>query len=521
MSSNTVGVQGDVQSPAAKRRRVEEPLQKVLDRQSPTAEASANVPIPTTEAQDAVVEASLTGDADSSSLRVVTANKPQSSTGAKRKQPTDNAAAKVVMDATQGASSRSKKPGNSTKRKRAERNEGEVTGATANPSTESGSQSGQGAATTKPKRKYTKRKSKQNIQDVAAEVVENAVQGSTKDPKRRGRKSQRAPTPEGADKVVISPSTTKMSELCKDNRIGRKSAREKDLEEFERAKFVKRKQKELQEVMGQAEPESDAGQAESAEQRLDSLGRQREREESVANNVPNTIIVNGQIQIDEDSLQIDRHAGAAAEREAEQLEAIDETDLNRKVNSFSWLNRDKSGSWNELLTERFYEGLRMFGTDFEMISKMFPGRTRHKIKLKFVKEEKINHDKIKATLLGEKLPVDLPELEKMAGVEFDDPKELERDMEADRKRLEEEMLAEKRAMDEAREEREAQIAAERAAAGEESSAKENRRGKGKKKKGEKGKGEKGSSKRNVKRGNRMATTGAERVLGELGDEVRG
>ena len=306
-----------------------------------------------------------------------------------------------------------------------------------------------------------------------------------------------------------------MADLCKDNRIGRKSDRERDLEEFDRAEFVRKKQKELQEVMGQNEPESQAGPSSDGGARLERLGRQREREESVAMNVPNTIIVNGQIQIDEDSLQIDRHAGAAAEREAENLETVDETDLTRKINSSSFLKREKSGGWNELLTERFYDGLRMFGTDFEMISKMFPGRTRHKIKLKFVKEEKLNQDKIKATLLGEKIPVDLPELEKMAGVEFDDPMELEREMEEDRRILEEETLAAKQALDDIREEREDQIAAERAAAGEESSAKENRRGKNKKKRGERQKGDKNSSKRKGKRGNKATVAGGADVLAEL------
>ena len=250
------------------------------------------------------------------------------------------------------------------------------------------------------------------------------------------------------------------------------------------------------------------------------MARQREQEESVAHNVPNTIIVNGQIQIDETSLEIDRHAAAALERNAEQLDAIDETDMTRKVNSATWLKRDKSGGWNEMLTERFYDGLRMFGTDFEMISKMFPGKTRHKIKLKFCKEEKVNGERIKATLLGEKLAVDLPELEKMAGTEFDDPAELEKDLEEDRMRLQEETMAEKQAMDEAKRERQEQIAAEQAAAENDSSAKENRRGKGKKKGSKRKKSEKAersASRKKNKPAQTVAGTAGGDVLGELAE----
>ena len=502
----------DIEARAAKRRRVEEIPHESRDMLTLAPEASANVPIPTTESSEAVAGAQVGASMNSAS---VSATKPQLSAQAKRTQQIRDAANEVVADATRTSSAKARKSRKSAKGKAAQGPEGSISGVVAGPSTESTGQPDPSAANSKTKRNNTKRKSKQSIQDAAAEVVENAMQRSSKDPKKRGRK--RAVTPEGAETVVISPSKMRMSDLCTDTRTGRKSGREKDLEEFEKAEFVRKKQRELQELMGQNESESQREASETAEARLERLGRQREREESVANNVPNTIIVNGVIMIDDASLYIDRHAEAAAERDVEQLETVDETDMTRKVNSASWLKRDKSGGWNELLTQRFYDGLRMFGTDFEMISKMFPGRTRHKIKLKFVKEEKLNYEKIKATLLGEKIPVDLPELEKMAGVEFDDPKELEKDMEEDRKRLEEETFAEKQAMDDARREREEEIAAERAAGGEESSAKENRRGKTKRKKKEKRKDSKGPAKQKEKRANRTSIAGRDNSHGEHGE----
>ena len=312
-----------------------------------------------------------------------------------------------------------------------------------------------------------RRPRKRALQDAAAEIVEDAVQGVAKDQRKRGRKSKRAGTPEDAENIKIAPSETKMGELCCDGRIGRKSVRERELREMDRAAYVKKKQRELQEVVGQAVFPNGGGSVEPASSRERPEGHQREQEEEVALNVPNTIIVNGQIQIDEESLQIDRHAAAAAVRNMEELEPIDENDLSRKVTSGSWLKRDHSGGWNEILLDRFYLGLRMFGTDFEMISKMFPGKTRHAIKLKFCKEERLDYPRIKAALTGEKVPVVLEEYEKLTGTEYEDPEELDRLMEEDRKKLEEEQAAEKQAMDDAAREREVQAAKEREAAREE------------------------------------------------------
>lgn len=513
-------LQGNTQAPTAKRRRVERSQPTTPAVQSSASDPDATVPLPTIETHVGVTGEPHDAEPGSAIQQPAKAKKPSLSAQAKRIQRIEDGAAAVVAEATHSPSAKVKRPRKGPKGKGIQRNGGEDSRAAAGVSSDTNAQTEQDAASAKPKRK---RKTPQTIQDAAAAVVEEAVQDLTKDPKKRGRRNrQRAVTPEGADAVVIAPSEVKMSDLCKDNRIGRKSEREKEIVEFERAEYIRKKQKQLQEVMGQVETDNEPGPSEVADsrlERLERLARQREREESVAQNVPNTIIVNGQIQIDEDSLQIDRHAAAAVARADEDIDSVEENALTRKVNSASWLKRDKSGGWNELLTEKFYEGLRMFGTDFQMISTMFPGRTRHKIKLKFVKEEKLNYGKIKATLLGEKIPVDLPEFEKMAGIELEDPQNLERDMEEDRKRLEEETLAEKEEMDNARRERDEQIAAERAKSGEESSAKENRKGKSKRKKGEKHKGKKGASRRKEKHSNRGDSSGGAFVLGEIRDAL--
>lgn len=506
----------EISVPASKRRRIEKLPEQNRTEQSRAPIPNANVPILSTEINEIVAESFDDAQSPTVSGSSAKARKPRLSAHDKRKRQIANAAAEVVADATRNRSARVKKTKRNAKEKGIQRGENAATRTLAGATQDLPSQAEEDAAPAKAKRKYTKRKTQHSTENAAAAVVEDAVQRSSKNPKMRGGRRKRAPTPEGAETIQILPSEIRMMDLCRDGGTGRKSEREKELEELERAVFIQKKQRQLKEVMGEAEPGSQTMPLEFAEVQQQRLARHREQEDNVAHNVPNTVIVNGQIQIDEASLEIDRHAAAALERNAEQLDAVDETDMTRKINSATWLKRDKSGGWNEMLTERFYDGLRMFGTDFEMISKMFPGRTRHKIKLKFCKEEKINGDRIKATLLGEKLAVDLPELEKMAGTEFDDPKELEKDLEEDRIRLQEETAAEKQAMDEAKRERQEQIATEQAAAENDSSAKENRRGKGKKKgpKSKKGeKGEKGTSREKDKQVQRAASASGGDVLG--------
>ncbi len=57
------------------------------------------------------------------------------------------------------------------------------------------------------------------------------------------------------------------------------------------------------------------------------------------------------------------------------------------VNSASFAKRIQApGNWTDEETEKFYRLLGMFGTDFETISRLFPGKNRRAIKLKFNKE---------------------------------------------------------------------------------------------------------------------------------------
>ncbi|KAI9881337.1 MAG: Transcription factor TFIIIB component B [Pleopsidium flavum] len=321
-------------------------------------------------------------------------------------------------------------------------------------------------ADTKKKRKSAKARGKQRLEDAAADIVADATRSSTKK-KGGGRPGRRRqPTPENAEAVQIAPSLVKMADLCKDLRTGKKSKRETQLQEMDQ-KEVDRKERERRGLTEerQSNPPDTA----------DELGGGVEAEQAqVQQNghlVPQTRLRNGVIEVDPDSLVLDRHAHAA--QNAVELKVLEESALTRRVTAGSWMKREKNESWNEEFTDKFYQGLRMFGTDFEMISKMFPGRTRRSIKLKFCKEEKNDKERIKGTLLGPREAVDMVKFSEMTNTEYLDPEEFRRELEEDRRHLEEQQAREKEAHDELVRQKEAEVAAESAAVGGESSAKEN------------------------------------------------
>ncbi|KAL8782852.1 MAG: hypothetical protein Q9213_005029 [Squamulea squamosa] len=347
----------------------------------------------------------------------------------------------------------------------------------------------------------TKTKRKQPLQNAAADIVADAAEGTTSRRKgRRGRK-EREPTPEEAENETIAPAQIKMADLCKDTRKGKKSEMLKALQERDRDELVKKAQKELQQLMGNeagVEDEERSGAAGSATEDGNANGPaagEVERRKELSRQVAGTYVnEDGEIMIDTASLQVDRHAQAAAEREQGQLEAIEENYLSKPaVNSRTYAKQMKKNSWSEDLTDEFYEALRMFGTDFDMIGRMLR-RTRRAIKLKFTREEKSDPDRINQALYGERIAVDVEDFSRRAGEELKETEEHERMMEEDRKQIEESAADELRAKEEQEQIRKDQAEQERAAAPDDSSGKENRESGKKKEKRKKGSKERAKEK---------------------------
>ncbi|XP_022300413.2 uncharacterized protein LOC111108664 isoform X2 [Crassostrea virginica] len=88
----------------------------------------------------------------------------------------------------------------------------------------------------------------------------------------------------------------------------------------------------------------------------------------------------------------------------EELETLDETDNLTTYASFRKpLVRQ---IWSKQETEKFYYALSSIGTDFTLMLKVFPSKTRSDLKKKFVKEDKENRWKIEVAL-RERKPFDM------------------------------------------------------------------------------------------------------------------
>jgi len=102
-----------------------------------------------------------------------------------------------------------------------------------------------------------------------------------------------------------------------------------------------------------------------------------EKSEKPIIRAPQISYVDGKLQINKSSLEVD----LAAEDEDEHEKADSEKKRGRR-------KKEKSEKWSQEETDKFYKALQIFGTDFSIIAKLLPGRTRKQIKNKFNREEK-------------------------------------------------------------------------------------------------------------------------------------
>lgn len=260
----------------------------------------------------------------------------------------------------------------------------------------------------------------------------------------------RSVTPEDAESQVVDLQKLKMSDLTKDLHIGKKFSRHDELRERERKKRMKSKLGELGLDDEDTPEKTDGSQRDTAKR--DSPATPTSAAAAAAAG-PQFRIVDGQIVVDQSSLVMDRHARAAAAQQ--DMETVEENDFTRLITSNSFMNTSKlkgPNIWNEADTELFYRGLRMFGTDFEMISKMFPGKQRRHIKLKFNREERHCPRRIDAAMIGEKtIKMDIEEYKAHTGAEFEpvesieaEQRKIQEDFEAEQQRVRDEQEEEMR-----------------------------------------------------------------------------
>lgn len=256
---------------------------------------------------------------------------------------------------------------------------------------------------------------------------------------KRARK-ERSVTPEDAETRVVDHRELKMEDLTKDLRIGKKFSRHDELVDRLREKRRQYRKDRLQNKKNLAEGLSeggsragsvldsefgdttsggrgvnvvDAASAAASVLAAATAAAKMKSSASMSGAVagPQFEIIDGAIVVNQASLVHDRHAAAAAE--AGELEEVEENDFTRQTTSNTYLKPGKlrgPNAWTEDETELFYRALSMFGTSFDLICKMFPGKSRRHIKMKFNREDKLRPDRITQALVGQnKVAIDVDE----------------------------------------------------------------------------------------------------------------
>jgi hypothetical protein len=157
------------------------------------------------------------------------------------------------------------------------------------------------------------------------------------------------------------------------------------------------KKKEAEEERIEKE-KKDAAKARDEERRRKELDGQVLAESSNALQVR---LVNGEIVLDADSLVVERTEGDVNYGD-DPMEVVEENSMTKKVNSSTYGKRKQSSRWDELETALFYDCLSQFGTDFEMIANMMPGRTRNQVRTKFNREEKVCPEKVTEYMISKR-----------------------------------------------------------------------------------------------------------------------
>lgn len=296
------------------------------------------------------------------------------------------------------------------------------------------------------KKKTSKRQKIQNAEDgddiratVEMQLNRPRRAAGKKEPrkKKEGAKksSKRAETPEGAENEVIDKQAMTMADMCKDLRIGPKFSMHDELRQREKQKIVQAKLAKHPELAGLIEGAEEGGEAGDA-----AAGPEVVAFDAVPAAVgadgPQMRIIDGQIVVDENSMQINRHQIARAEQG--EVEQVTENEFTRIITCGTHMKRERAQLWDMAANEIFWKGLRMFGTDFEMIAGLFPHRTRRQIKLKFCKEEKENPVKIDRILKGVGNSIELDTYEQLSGIKLEEVA----DIDAERERIEAEQQAE-------------------------------------------------------------------------------
>ncbi|KAG7661818.1 uncharacterized protein J8A68_004674 [[Candida] subhashii] len=114
-------------------------------------------------------------------------------------------------------------------------------------------------------------------------------------------------------------------------------------------------------------------------------------------------MTDGKISFNEDSAVVVKPRADASGRSVEQSNPFA-----NPITSTTYGKRTHTEKWTPEELVQFYKAISMFGTDFSLISQLFPYRTRKQVKAKFVLEER-RHPEVVEMALKRKLPTNFNE----------------------------------------------------------------------------------------------------------------
>ncbi|KAI0128533.1 hypothetical protein BJ170DRAFT_594372 [Xylariales sp. AK1849] len=308
------------------------------------------------------------------------------------------------------------------------------------PPTNDTAQTGPASGASKPKRRYVrkrkepeegagvdnaeassmapkpKRQRKKKAPMAEARNGETAPDGeaAASAPKPQYRHRRRNPTPEDAENQTIDHTKTTIGELTRDLGIGKKFKHADLIVERQRLARHEQKMRKL-EKQKRAVGQLPAEENNEEESRAGTPG-----ESTVGTPVPTAPalsrtqgvafdIIDGKIVVNQSSLVIDQ----GAEERTVEMETVEEDEFTHLTTSATYMRASRqmgTNHWSDEETERFYHYLKMFGTDFETISHVFPGKNRRMVKLKFNREEKLRPNRVNAAIMArgqKKVAIDL------------------------------------------------------------------------------------------------------------------
>ncbi|GAV30170.1 hypothetical protein PMKS-003678 [Pichia membranifaciens] len=147
-------------------------------------------------------------------------------------------------------------------------------------------------------------------------------------------------------------------------------------------------------------------------QKVKELMEKDRTEEHKKHVVPLLQIQGNKLTYSHESTVVDRREETNTE-----MEKVEENPFENIVTSSSYSRRTTTLRWTPQEVAELLKAISLWGTDFGLIAKLFPHRTRKQIKAKFLLEEKVHPHLIEFALLR-KLPVDVREYSGKTGIEF-------------------------------------------------------------------------------------------------------